>query len=72
MGDTTTGGLAGDGTMGPSRYGTLIGQRGRPAQELSFDKAALDAVFAAYDPMEYHLMSSGPRRARLLGGPTSA
>ena len=50
--------------------GTPIGQRSRPAQGLSFDGAALDAVFADYDPMEYHLMSSFRRRGRVLGGPT--
>ena len=63
--------LAGDGTLSPSAYGTLMGQRSRPAQEVSSDLAALDAVFADYDPMQYHLMSSGRRRGRLLGGPAS-
>jgi len=63
--------LAGAGTPSLSRYGTLIGQRGRPAQGLSFDAAALDAVFADYDPMDYHLMSSGRQRGLVLGGPTS-
>jgi hypothetical protein len=59
------GGLAGAGTLSPSRYGALIGQRGRPAQGSSSDLAALDAVFADYGPMEYHLMSGGQRRGRV-------
>ena len=70
-GAAVIGSLAGAETPSPSRYGTLIGQRGRPAQGLSFDWAALDSVFADYDPMEYHLMSSGRRRGRVFGGPTS-
>jgi hypothetical protein len=70
-GATAIGGLAEAGTVSASRYGPLIGQRGRPAQGLSFDRAALDAVFADYDPMEYHLMSGGRRGGRVLGGPTS-
>jgi hypothetical protein len=65
------GGRAGDGTLSTSRYSTLIGERGRPAQGFSSDLAALDAVFADYDPMQYHLMSGGRRRGRLLGGPAS-
>jgi hypothetical protein len=65
------GGLAGAGSLSPSRNSTLITQHRRPAQGLSFDSAALDAVFADYDPMEYHLMSSGGRPTRILGGPTS-
>jgi hypothetical protein len=65
------GGRAGDGTLSTSRYSTLIGERGRPAQGFSSDLAALDAVFADYDPMQYHLMSGGRRRGRLLGGLTS-
>jgi hypothetical protein len=63
--------LTGAGTLSPSRYGTRIGQRGRPAQGRSSDRAALDAVLADYDPTEYYLMSSFRRRGRVLGGPTS-
>jgi Peptidase A4 family len=66
------GGLPVVGTMSPLRYGTLIGQRERPAQGLSFHGAAIDAVFADYDPMEYHLMSRGGRKGRVLSGPTCA
>ncbi len=65
------GGLAAAGTLSPSRYGMLMGQRCRPAQGLSFDRAALDTVLADYDPMEYHLMRSGRRRGRVLGDRTS-
>jgi hypothetical protein len=70
-GAAAIGGHAGAGTLSPSRYSTLIGQRGRPAQGFSSDLAALDAVFADNDPMEYHLMSGGRRRGRLLGGPAT-
>jgi hypothetical protein len=58
-------------TLSPSRHGALIGRRGRPAQGLSSDLVARDAIFADYDPMEYHLMSGGRQRGRVLGGPTS-
>jgi hypothetical protein len=64
------GGLAGAGTVSPSRYSTLIGQRNRPVQGLSSDGAALDAVFADYDPTEFHLTSSVRQRGRVLGGLT--
>jgi hypothetical protein len=70
-GAASIGTLAGDGTLSPSRHDTPIGQRGGPAQGLSSDLAAIDSVFADYDAMEYHLMSSGRRRGQVLGSPAS-
>jgi hypothetical protein len=71
-GAPASGGFAGAGTLSPSHYGTVIGQRDRAAQGLSSGRAATDAVLADCDPEGYRLMTGGRRRGRVLGGPAAS